>query len=99
MAEFEYESKYDDLAYDLFLKFITETYQRIKHRSLILIHALEYHRDFLHKIWFNDFNTSLILSLIKISTLKIVQLLRFSQGNTQSIFYVIISNLLFLFPQ
>ena len=58
-----------------------------------------YHRDFLHKIWFNDFNTSLISSLIKISTLKIVQLLRYSQGNTQSIFYVIISNLLFLFPQ
>ena len=58
-----------------------------------------YHRDFLHKIWFNDFNTSLVLSLIKISTLKIVQLLRYSQGNTQSIFYVIISNLFFLFPQ
>ena len=58
-----------------------------------------YHRDFLHKFWFNDFNISLILSLIKISTLKIVQLLRYSQGNTQSIFYVIISNLLFLFPQ
>ena len=58
-----------------------------------------YHRDFLHKFWFNDFNTSLILSLIKISTIKIVQLLRFSQGNTQSLFYVIISNLLFLFPQ
>ena len=56
-----------------------------------------YHRDFLHKIWFNDFNTSLILSLIKISTLKIVQLLRYSQGNTQSIFYVIISNLYFYF--
>ena len=45
-----------------------------------------YHRDFLHKFWFNDFNTSLILSLIKIRTLKIVQLLRYSQGNTQSIF-------------
>ena len=53
-----------------------------------------YHRDFLHKFCFNDFNTSLILSLIKISTLKIVQLLMYSQGNTQSIFYVIISNLL-----
>ena len=48
---------------------------------------------------FNDFNISLILSLIKISTLKIVQLLMYSQGNKQSIFYVIISNLLFLFPQ
>ena len=58
-----------------------------------------YHRDFLHKFLFNDFNTSLILSLIKNSTLKIVQLLRVSQGNTQSIFYLIISNLLFLFPQ
>ena len=58
-----------------------------------------YHRDFLHKFWFNDSNTSLILSLIKISTLKIVQLLMYSQGNTQSIFYIIISNLLFLFPQ
>ena len=42
MAEFEYESKYDDLAYDIVLKFITETYPRIKHRSLILIHALEF---------------------------------------------------------
>ena len=51
------------------------------------------HRDFLHKFWINDFNTSLILSLIKIGALKIVQPLRYSQGNTQSISYVIISNL------
>ena len=34
----------------------------------------------------------LYLSLIKISTLKIVQPLRYSQGNTQSTFYEIISN-------
>ena len=67
---------------------------------VVFFNKLEYyHRDFLHKFCFNDFNTSLILSLIKISTLKIVQLLMYSQGNTQSIFYVIISNLLFLFPQ
>ena len=50
-----------------------------------------YHRDILHNFSFNDFNTSLILTLINISTLKSVQPLRVSQGNTQSIFYVIIS--------
>ena len=62
-----------------------------------------YHRDILHNSLFNDFNTSLILTLIKISTFtsliltlikistfKSVQPLRYSQGNTQSIFYVII---------
>ena len=50
---------------------------------------------------FNDFNTSLILKLIKISTLKIVQLLRYFKEihNLYTTYNVIISNLLFLFPQ
>ena len=51
-----------------------------------------YHRDILHKFWFNDFHTYLILLMIKISTLKIVQPLKYSQGNTQSIFYFLNKN-------
>ena len=54
--------------------------------AYVLLVGIYLSQEFLHEFWFNEFNTSLILSLIKISSVKIVQPLRYSQGNTQSIF-------------